>query len=103
MAVHAAVMDFLAMRSARRQPKTRGSWLYGAGPFALIVATGVFMVGYDVPYWWAILVIVVEAVVVCPALVLLATVVFDRREPRCRLPRQRRPGVRHLRHAPSRR
>jgi hypothetical protein len=33
-------MDFLAMRSASRQPSARGSWLYGAGPFALIVATG---------------------------------------------------------------
>ncbi len=70
-------MDFLAMRSARRQPRTRGSWLYGAGPFVLILATGFIMNKYDVAYGWQILILVLVGVVVCPALVLLATVVFD--------------------------
>lgn len=78
MANWTTVIDFLTMRTARRQPKTRGSWLYGAGPFALIVATVFLVHEYDVPYVWQILIIVLVGVVMCPALVLLATVVFDR-------------------------
>lgn len=78
MAKWATVMDFLAMGSARRQPRTRGSWLYAAGPMALIVATVFFVDEYDVPYGWQILIIVLVGVVVCPALVLLATVVLNR-------------------------
>ena len=78
MATWPPVTDFLAMRRARRQPKARGAWLCGAGPFALILATTFFLVGYDVPYWWAIVILVLEVAVVCPALVLLATVLLDR-------------------------
>lgn len=78
MAKGSTMMDFLMMRSARRQPKTRGSWLYGAGPFALIVVTVFFLAKFDVPYGWKILIIVLVGFVVCPALVLLATVVSDR-------------------------
>ncbi len=78
MAKWTKVMDFLAMRSARHRPKTRASWLYGAGPFALIVATAFFLVESDLPYGWQILIIALVGVVVCPALVLLAAVLFDR-------------------------
>lgn len=78
MASWATVLDFVSMRSARRQPKTRASWLYGAGPFALIVATLFFVEEMDLPYAWQVVIIVVVGVVVCPTLVLLATVVFDR-------------------------
>ncbi len=73
------VMDFLAMRSARRQPRRRGSWLYGAIPFALIVATAFLMRASDAPYGWQIVTIVLVGVVLCPALVLLAATVSDRR------------------------
>ncbi len=66
------------MRSARHRPKTRGSWLYGAGPLVLVVATVFFLVKYHVPYGWAILTIALVGVVVCPALVLLATAMSDR-------------------------
>lgn len=78
MARWTTVMDFVAMRSASRQPRTRGSWLYGAGPFALVVATVLLVIRLDVPFGWQILITIVVGVVVCPALVLLATVVFDR-------------------------
>lgn len=73
-----AVMDFLTMRRARDRPKTRGSWLYGAGPFALIVVTVFLLMSYHVPYGWQLLITALVAVLVCPALVLLATVLLDR-------------------------
>lgn len=78
MAKGTTVTDFLTMRSARRQPKSRGSWLYGAGPFGLTLATAIVVHKVDVPYVWQILIAVLVALVVCPAPVLLVTVVFDR-------------------------
>lgn len=73
-----AVMDFLTMRRATDRPKTRGSWLYGAGTFALIVVTVLLLMIYHVPYGWQLLITALVAVVVCPALVFLATAVSDR-------------------------